>query len=150
VRTGVHIAVPNSAVPNSSAALAGALERVGDRWTLLLIAALLDGPKRFGELRDEIPGLATNVLSSRLRELERQGLVVAVPYSRRPLRSDYQLSAVGAELASALRLLAAWGGGASGDSLLPTHAACGTGLHVRWWCPTCAQVVDDEDGEIWA
>src|SRR5205807_6857565 len=52
-------------------ALADALAAVGDRWTLLLIAALLDGPLRFGELQDEVVGIAPNVLSQRLRQLER-------------------------------------------------------------------------------
>jgi DNA-binding HxlR family transcriptional regulator len=89
--------------------LAAALQRVGDRWTLLLVAELLDGPKRFGELQEVVPGIATNVLSSRLRELERHGLIVASPYSRRPLRFEYELSRAGAELAGALRMLAAWG-----------------------------------------
>jgi len=89
--------------------LAAALQRVGDRWTLLLVAELLDGPRRFGELQEVVPGIATNVLTNRLRELERHGLVVATPYSRRPLRFEYELSRAGAELAGALRLLAAWG-----------------------------------------
>jgi DNA-binding HxlR family transcriptional regulator len=73
------------------------------------VAELLDGPRRFGELQEVVPGIATNVLTSRLRELERHGLVVAIPYSRRPLRFEYELSRAGAELAGALRLLAAWG-----------------------------------------
>ena len=49
-------------VPSSP--LADALERVGDRWTLLLVAALLDGPKRFNELQEELEGIAPNVLSA--------------------------------------------------------------------------------------
>jgi DNA-binding HxlR family transcriptional regulator len=176
--------------------LAAALQRVGDRWTLLLVAELLDGPKRFGELQEVVPGIATNVLTNRLRELERHGLVVATPYSRRPLRFEYELSRAGAELAGALRLLAAWGaasgplpqggdgrheavfGGprpgddkspagphrgserpassrAGGDDagdpaelLLPVHAACGTPLEVRHWCPTCQSVATDDE-EVW-
>jgi DNA-binding HxlR family transcriptional regulator len=132
----------------ASDALADALDRVGDRWTLLIVAALLDGPRRFGQLREDIPGLATNVLSGRLRELERKGLVVAVPYQQRPVRWDYHLSAAGAELGNALRLLAAWGGGTVGEVTGPHHVACGTVLGVRWWCPTCAEVVEDDE-EVW-
>jgi DNA-binding HxlR family transcriptional regulator len=60
-------------------ALESALATVGDRWTLLVIAALLDGPKRFGELQTDLPGIAPNVLSQRLRALERDALVVARP-----------------------------------------------------------------------
>src|ERR1700735_3941704 len=75
------------------AALADALAAVGDRWTLLLVAALLDGPRRFGELQAEVDGIAPNVLTQRLRALERGALVVARPYSERPPRFVYELTA---------------------------------------------------------
>src|SRR3712207_3095867 len=94
-------------VPSSP--LADALERVGDRWTLLVVAALLEGPKRFNELQDELEGIAPNVLSARLKALTEQALVVAQAYSERPPRFAYELTESGRELAGALRLLADWG-----------------------------------------
>jgi DNA-binding HxlR family transcriptional regulator len=128
-------------------ALASALEQVGDRWTLLVIATLLDGPKRFGELQHDVGGIAPNVLSQRLRALERHALVVARPYSERPPRFVYELTAPGRELSGMLRLLAGWGArNISGESG-PTHPVCGTELEARWWCPTCREAVDDEDAE---
>lgn len=135
-------------MPQTTAALADALDRVGDRWTLMVVAALLDGPRRFGELAEAVPGVATNVLTSRLRDLVRQGLVVGTPYSRRPPRLEYQLAGPGRELAGVLRLLAAWGAGAGADPP-PRHASCGTDLEVRWWCPTCSEPASEEDEEIW-
>ena len=99
----------------ANSALDVAMARVGDRWTLLVVDALLDGPRRFTDLEAAVPGLAPNVLSARLRRLEREGLVVAVPYSERPTRHEYSVSAEGRELAGALRLLARWGARASGD-----------------------------------
>src|SRR5688572_23079393 len=63
-----------------------ALGLVGDRWTLLLVEKLLAGPCRFKDLAERMPGIASNVLSQRLKSLERHGLLVAVPYSRRPVR----------------------------------------------------------------
>lgn len=128
--------------------LVSALARVGDRWTLLVVSVLLDGPRRFGELETSVPGIATNVLTARLRDLEREGLVLAVPYSRRPLRVDYHLTSLGAELAGALRLLAAWGAGPGDDDQSPRHGACGTALEAHWWCPTCSRLADDEE-EVW-
>lgn len=125
-----------------------ALRRVGDRWSLLLIAALLEGPRRFGELQEELPGVATNVLAGRLKELERQGLVVAEPYSERPLRLEYRATAKAAELSGALRLIAAWGAVDETEAEPLSHSACGTALEVRYWCPTCQEVVD-EQAEIW-
>ena len=128
--------------------LAAALEQVGDRWTFLVIWALLDGPRRFGELQQAVPGVATNVLAGRLKELERQGLILAEPYSARPPRFEYRATARASELGGALRLLAAWGAGTGGDLEPPSHSVCGTPLEVRYWCPTCHQVVD-EDEEVW-
>ena len=89
--------------------LADALMRVGDRWTLLVVQALLAGPRRFNELLEDIPGIAANILSQRLKRLEHEALVVSRPYSERPPRAAYELTAEGKELAGALRLLAQWG-----------------------------------------
>src|SRR5690349_1739145 len=101
--------------------LADALVRVGDRWTLLLVAALLDGPRRFGELADDVPGIAPNVLTQRLRHLEQQGLIVATPYSQRPVRLSYELTASGRDLADAVSLLAAWGARHEGTASAAIH-----------------------------
>ena len=100
--------------PLDAPALDAALTVVGDRWTLLVVNALLGGPRRFGELQQEIPDIAPNILTRRLRGLERDALVVARPYSTRPPRMVYELSAAGAELAGALRLLGFWPAGCSG------------------------------------
>jgi DNA-binding HxlR family transcriptional regulator len=122
--------------------LAEALAAVGDRWSLLLVEALLDGPRRFGDLQEAVAGIAPNVLTQRLRRLEREGIAIAQPYSQRPPRFVYELTESGRELAGALRLLADWGARAGGGEPY-RHAACGTALEARWWCPACEEVVDD-------
>jgi DNA-binding HxlR family transcriptional regulator len=133
----------------SRSALDDALTTIGDRWTLLVVAALLDGPKRFGDLQEDVQGIAPNVLSQRLRQLERNALVVARPYSERPPRFVYELSSSGRELAGALRLIAGWGARNAERSTGPRHAVCGTPMEARWWCPTCERTVDDgEDEEL--
>src|SRR5881397_2404634 len=116
--------------------LSEALTSVGDRWTLLIIEALLEGPRRFGDLQGEVPGIAPNILTQRLRNLESQGLVLAERYSDRPPRFVYELSAAARELAGALRLLSDWGA-RHRDAEMPRHAACGTPLEARLYCPTC-------------
>jgi DNA-binding HxlR family transcriptional regulator len=131
----------------SRSALADALATVGDRWTLLLIAALLDGPRRFGELQEEVQGIAPNVLTQRLRQLQRNALLVARPYSERPPRFVYELSAAGQELAGVLRLLAGWGARNAEGAAAPRHAVCGTPMEARWWCPTCERPVAEDEGE---
>jgi DNA-binding HxlR family transcriptional regulator len=120
-----------------------ALERVGDRWSLLLVEALLDGSRRFNELQEGVAGIAPNILADRLRRLEREGVVHARPYSDRPPRMEYALTAAGRDLAGALRLLADWGARRSPDSEPMRHALCGTPLEARWYCPTCTVLVED-------
>jgi DNA-binding HxlR family transcriptional regulator len=125
--------------------LAAALDRVGDRWSLLLVEALLPAPRRFNELGEAVPGIAPNILSDRLRRLERAGILVATPYSRRPLRMEYALTADGRELAGALHLLAGWGSSRGGTGEPLRHELCGTPLQAAWHCPTCERLVDDDE-----
>jgi DNA-binding HxlR family transcriptional regulator len=110
--------------------LAQALARVGDRWTLQIVAELLAGPARFGELAERIDGIAPNTLTQRLRHLEEEGLLTTTPYSERPLRVVYELTEEGQGLASALRLLEQWGARRSDGSDLddPSCPLCGAPL----------------------
>ena len=124
--------------------LAAAMARVGDRWTLLIVDALMRGPRRFNDLVSDVSGIAPNILSGRLKHLEAEGIVIARPYQRKPPRLAYELTAAGSDLAGALRLLAHWGARGSDVADPPRHAACGTPLEVRWYCPTCARVVQDD------
>jgi DNA-binding HxlR family transcriptional regulator len=116
-----------------------------------VVDALIDGPRRFGELHEAIPGIATNVLTQRLRHLESDRVVVAAPYSDRPPRYTYSLTEAGRSLGGALRLLAQWSadyGGAGVETA--RHHLCGTPLEARWWCPTCDQPVDSNSDEaVW-
>ena len=120
-----------------------ALERVGDRWSLLVVEALLEGSRRFNELLDVGAGIAPNILTDRLRRLEREGVVLSRPYSERPPRVEYSLTSAGRDLAGALRLLADWGARRSDQAEPIRHSLCGTPLEARWFCPTCAVPVDD-------
>jgi DNA-binding HxlR family transcriptional regulator len=132
----------------SGSPLAAALAAVGDRWTLLVVEALLEGPQRFNDLQEDVAGIAPNTLSDRLRRLEQEGLAVAQPYSERPPRYSYELTPDGRELAGALRLLADWGARHTDSVEPPRHDLCGTPLEVRWYCPTCERALTegDEDG----
>jgi DNA-binding HxlR family transcriptional regulator len=136
----------NVMVRSSASSLDAALARVGDRWTLLIVDALLAGPRRFNDLIAEVDGIAPNILSQRLKHLEREAMITARPYSRRPPRFSYELTGSGRDLAGALRLLAEWGAAHGEDSDPPRHGACGTPMETRWYCPTCARVVDDDEG----
>jgi len=129
--------------PHAAGPLEAALDRVGDRWSLLIVESLLDGPRRFGELDAALPGIAPNILSERLRRLEREGIIRATPYQQRPVRMAYALTADARDLASALRLLADWGARRTGGAEPIRHELCGTPLEAHWYCQTCSVVVDE-------
>jgi DNA-binding HxlR family transcriptional regulator len=133
--------IPTTVPPT---ALEAALDRVGDRWSLLVVDALLEGPRRFGELREALPGIAPNILTDRLRRLERERILGSTPYSTRPPRMEYRLTGDGRDLASALRLLADWGSRRTGGEPL-RHDRCGTPIEARWFCPTCELAVGDAE-----
>ena len=135
------------AMPPAQTPLAAALECVGDRWSLLLIEALLEGPRRFGELSEAVAGIAPNILTERLRRLEGERVVRAVPYSERPPRFTYALTDEGLELAGVLRLLADWGSRGSAHAEPMRHGLCGTPLEARLWCPTCARSLDEPEAD---
>jgi DNA-binding HxlR family transcriptional regulator len=131
--------------PRSDSPLEEAVARVGDRWTLLVVDALLGGPRRFSELAEHVAGIAPNILTQRLRHLEREALVFARPYSDRPRRMAYELTERGRDLAGALRLLSEWGSSDAEDPEHLRHTACGSPLAARWYCETCERAVDETE-----
>jgi len=89
--------------------LARALDRVGDRWILLLVRELLTGPKRFTDLQIGLRGMGPNLLSQRLKELEEEGLVRRTSLPPPAASSVYELTEMGRGLEPALLALARWG-----------------------------------------
>jgi len=85
-----------------------AIELIGKRWTGAIVFALTDGPLRFGELREAVPGLSDRLLSSRLRELEGEDLVARDVEPGSPVRVSYSLTEAGAELRPAMAELKQW------------------------------------------
>jgi len=162
-------------MPESASALSSALARVGDRWSLLLVEALIPGPLRFADLEHAIAGISTNVLAARLRHLEGEGVVLARPYSERPLRYVYELTEAGHDLGGAVRLLSQWSADHTGRGQTepasglragttsaadapgdenpaagtPRHHLCGTSMVAVWRCPTCEQNEGGGPDETW-
>lgn len=89
--------------------IAYALDVVGERWALLLVRELILGPKRFGELQDSLLGMGSNLLSTRLRNLERLGIVEKKDPPDGGKRHLYALSPLGRELEAVLGSLIRWG-----------------------------------------
>ncbi|MBW5422575.1 transcriptional regulator [Streptomyces sp. BG9H] len=102
-------------------AAARALDAVGDRWTLLVVRELLVGPRRYTDLHADLPGVSTDVLASRLKDMEQQGLTTRRRLPPPAAAYVYELTARGRELLPVLEALAAWG--AHGlDERRPTDA----------------------------
>ncbi|MEO3385191.1 helix-turn-helix domain-containing protein [Mesorhizobium sp. CAU 1741] len=89
-------------------AVSDVLSRVGDKWTVLVVELLSDGPMRFNELRRSIGNISQKMLTTTLRGLERDGLVTRTVYPTVPPRVDYELTELGRELRIPVRALAGW------------------------------------------
>jgi DNA-binding HxlR family transcriptional regulator len=85
-----------------------ALDRVADKWTVLIVGRLATGTKRFGELRRDITGISPKVLTQKLRELERDGIITRKIYASVPLKVEYNLTPLGKTLISLLNSIRVW------------------------------------------
>jgi DNA-binding HxlR family transcriptional regulator len=137
--------------------VAAALDRVGDRWTLLVLRELSFGEQRFTDLRTALPGIASNLLTERLRDLEEDGLVEQRELPPPAARTVYSLTSSGRRIIPVLRALARFGlpflGEPDEQEIRPRHAvfgglaalldpvaARGTDLRIRF---------DLDDEELW-
>ncbi len=85
------------------------LSLIGEKWKVLIIRELLNGTKRFGELKKDVSGISQKVLTTNLRSMENDGLIVRKVYPQIPPRVEYTLSNVGYSLAPVLNAMASWG-----------------------------------------
>ena len=102
--TQAPASAPGAVCPHFHAAI----ELIGKRWTGAIVSALTERPMRFGELGKVVPGLSDRLLSQRLRELEREGLVEREVEAGTPVRVTYSLTAIGAALGPAIGELRSW------------------------------------------
>ena len=84
------------------------LDLVGDKWSVLIIGTLADGPVRYSDLGDAIPGISQRMLTLTLKHLQRTGLVTRTSYPEVPPRVEYALTDLGRSLLSTVLALAAW------------------------------------------
>jgi len=89
-------------------AVSGVLARVGDKWSVLIIVLLGDGPKRFNEIKRMVGGISQRMLTLTLRGLERDGLVTRTVFPTIPPRVDYELTKLGRSLWVAVQPLGTW------------------------------------------
>jgi DNA-binding HxlR family transcriptional regulator len=98
--------------------MAHALDLVGERWSLLVVLELMHGAKRYSDLADNLPGIGTNILASRLRDLEANGIITRRTLPPPAASRVYELTDYGQELRPAMRELALWGARSLGPPTL--------------------------------
>ena len=98
----------NLHVPEDCRAVSEVLSRVGDKWTVLVVSTLGDGPKRFNEMRKALGSISQRMLTLTLRALERDGLVTRTVFPTIPPRVDYELTKLGRSLLDPVSELGLW------------------------------------------
>jgi len=119
-------------------ALARTLDVAGDRWSLLIVRELAPGPRRFTDLLDGLPGISRNLLTERLRALERDGIIARKELPPPAARQVYELTDDGRDLATAMAPLIAWGARRIGDR------KPGETFRARWSAVAMAGLADRE------
>ncbi|MET9785096.1 winged helix-turn-helix transcriptional regulator [Streptomyces canus] len=117
---------------------ARALDVVGDRWTLLIVRELLAGPRRYTDLHADLPGVSTDVLASRLKDMERDGLTTRRRLPPPGAAFVYELTARGRELLPVLQAFGAWGGPELG-ARRPTDA-----VRAHWFALPLLRALEGE------
>ena len=139
------------AYPEQVCSIARSLEIVGERWTLLILRDAVLGIERFEEFQDSL-GIASNVLTNRLKLLCDEGVLARTPDERRPGRPKYTLTDKGHELAPVLIMLMKWGDRhyptPGGPPRLTIHAGCGGEVGDGFSCERCGERVAREDLEL--
>lgn len=97
-----------SHAPESCKPATDVLQRIGDKWTVLVVMQLWDGPRRFSEIRRAIPAISQRMLTMTVRGLERDGLLTRTVTPTIPPRVDYELTALGRSLGEHLKALGQW------------------------------------------
>jgi DNA-binding HxlR family transcriptional regulator len=126
--------------------VAGTLEIVGERWTLLIVRSIMLGAHRFEDLRGRL-GISTNVLQARLERLVDEGIVGRRPYQERPRRFKYFLTEKGLELWPVLAALMQWGDDhlKAKPPLIFEHADCGGAVDDHRICAKCGEPLEADD-----
>lgn len=101
-------APPDRHLPGDCQAVGSILSRIGDKWSVLVIMLLSDGPRRFNEIKRMVGGISQRMLTLTLRGLERDGLVTRTIYPTIPPRVDYELTDLGHSLKAPVQHLGSW------------------------------------------
>lgn len=126
--------------------IAQTLNIIGDKWTLLIIHEILLGACTYKEIHEKLEGIPTNLLSERLKNLEKDGLITLVLYQKHPPRYEYILTEASKDLTDVFHSLILWG-----EKYVKKckkqlmHIECGHKVEQKYYCPHCGRVVEKEE-----
>ncbi|WP_288217836.1 helix-turn-helix domain-containing protein [uncultured Fusobacterium sp.] len=129
--------------------IAQTLNIIGDRWTLLIVHEIFLGKKSYKELEEKLTGIATNLLSSRLKELEENGIIKAEVYQERPLRYCYSITDKGKDLREVFNAIILWGHEhleVCFKKIVDKNT--GDEVELRYYNPKTKKILDYKDVEI--
>jgi DNA-binding HxlR family transcriptional regulator len=124
--------------------IAQVLNLIGDRWTMLIIRDLLEGKTTFNELKQSLDGISANILSERLRSLEKDHLITCHLYSEHPPRYEYKLSEAGQQLSHVMNAITSWGQHYLDKPYTKIkHNECEHEVVPTYYCSHCDKIIDD-------
>jgi DNA-binding HxlR family transcriptional regulator len=103
-----QIVGPCQAWPQDSGFIREVLDRIGDKWTVLIVSTLSTGPLRYSDLQASVLGISQRMLTQTLKHLERDGLITRTAYPEVPPRVEYELTDLGRSLMNAVMAMAGW------------------------------------------
>lgn len=126
--------------------IAQTLNIVGDRWTLLILHEILTGASTFNQIKKGLSGISSNLLSDRLKYLEKSELVAVELYSEHPPRYSYSLTQSGRELEPVFHSLLIWGRNNLKKCYKKlVHEACNHEVEQTFYCTHCETTLEEED-----
>ena len=93
---------------NEDCPIRDVVAQIGDKWSILILFALVDGPDRFNSLKSRIEGISQRMLTQTLRDLERDGFVLRTVYPQVPVKVEYELTELGKGLSASVWKLVSW------------------------------------------
>jgi DNA-binding HxlR family transcriptional regulator len=126
--------------------IAQTLNIIGDKWTLLILRQLMLGHDTYKEIRDNLEGIPTNLLSDRIKCLEADELIASTLYLAHPPRYRYVLTDSGKDLGDVFNSIILWGEkNLKKCSKHLTHNECGHEIELQYYCRHCGKAIDKED-----
>lgn len=129
--------------------VAQSLNLLGDKWTLLILYAVMHGNDTYNQLQQALPGIASNLLSERLKSLEEDGLIKSELYQEHPPRYRYGLTEAGKDLHMVFHSIMLWG-----EKHLSTcykrliHTSCGHSVRLKYYCEECGREVRKNELDV--